>query len=121
MSQRRRAQPSTEAKAPCPSNTQHHYFGSRPREAPAQVGEQGYAVDNEDTEERARSVGAAICSPEGKPLAAISVSGPISHFPKDRISEIAREIKKACRVSKLAPFRGEGGSLVMGATPRAKE
>jgi hypothetical protein len=55
-------------------------------------------------------------------VAKTSGVSPISHLPNDRICEIAREIKKACRrVSELAPFRGEGGPLVMGVTPRAKE
>ena len=74
----------------------------------AQVREQGYAVDNEESEEGARCVGAAICNSESKPLAAISVSGPTSHMPGDRISEIASEVREACqRISKLVAFQGE--------------
>ena len=63
----------------------------------AEVREQGYAVDDEETEEGARCVGAAICGREGQPVAAISISGPLSFLPPERIPEVAREIKKACR------------------------
>ena len=63
----------------------------------AEVRSQGYAVDNEETEEGARCVGAAICGYQGRPLAAISVSGPLSFLPAERIPEVAREVKKAAR------------------------
>jgi DNA-binding IclR family transcriptional regulator len=68
----------------------------------AEARAQGYAVDDEETEEGARCVGAAICGDDGTPAAAISVSGPLSFLPFERIPEIAREVKKACRaVSEL--------------------
>jgi len=75
----------------------------------AQVREQGYAIDNEETEEGARCVGGALCNSGGKPFAAISVSGPISHIAGERVSEIAREVKKACRrISELIAFEDSG-------------
>jgi len=63
----------------------------------AEVRSQGYAVDDEETEEGARCVGAVICGDHGAPVAAISVSGPLSFLPLDRIPEIAREVMRACR------------------------
>jgi DNA-binding IclR family transcriptional regulator len=63
----------------------------------AEVRSQGYAVDDEETEEGARCVGAAICGDHGSPVAAISVSGPLSFLPLERIPEIAREVMRACR------------------------
>jgi DNA-binding IclR family transcriptional regulator len=63
----------------------------------AEVRAQGYAVDDEETEEGARCVGAAILGREGKPVAAVSISGPLSFLPPERIGDVAREIKKACR------------------------
>jgi len=42
-------------------------------------------------------VGASICGDQGTPVAAISVSGPLSFLPFERIPEVAREVKKACR------------------------
>jgi DNA-binding IclR family transcriptional regulator len=63
----------------------------------AQVRSQGYAIDDEETEEGARCVGASICGDLGTPVAAISVSGPLSFLPMERIPEIVREVKKACR------------------------
>jgi IclR family acetate operon transcriptional repressor len=62
----------------------------------AEVRSQGYAVDDEETEEGARCVGAAVCGDDGAPAAAISVSRPLSFLPFERIPEIAREVKKAC-------------------------
>lgn len=63
----------------------------------AEVRSQGYAVDDEETEEGARCVGAPINGRQGGPIAAISVSGPLSALPFERIPEMARELKKACR------------------------
>jgi DNA-binding IclR family transcriptional regulator len=63
----------------------------------AEVRTQGHALDDEETEEGARCVGAVICDRQGMPVGAISVSGPLSSVPFDRVPDIAREVKKACR------------------------
>ena len=76
----------------------------------AEVRSQGFAVDDEETEEGARCVGATICGDDGAPVAAISVSGPVSYLSFERIPEIAREVKKACRT--VAELIGAPGAAV---------
>jgi len=44
------------------------------------IREQEYAVDNEETELGARCVAAPILNYQGRPIAAISISGPISYM-----------------------------------------
>jgi DNA-binding IclR family transcriptional regulator len=63
----------------------------------AEVKSQGYAVDDEETEEGARCVGAPIVGRQGDPIAAISVSGPLSALPFEKVPDMGRELKKACR------------------------
>lgn len=83
----------------------------------AEVRAQGYAIDDEEMEEGARCVGAVICDPQGKPVGAISVSGPLSFMPPERVPEIAREVKKACRsIAELL-----GGREAIAETPAAKK
>src|SRR5689334_17777831 len=55
----------------------------------------GYAVDNEETERGARCVGAPIYNSQGRPFAAISVSGPISYIQGELVPEIASALKHA--------------------------
>jgi IclR family acetate operon transcriptional repressor len=75
----------------------------------AEVRSQGYAIDDEETEEGARCVGAAICGPQGMPVAAVSISGPLSFLPPERVPELAREIKKVCRsISESIGSHGRG-------------
>ena len=61
------------------------------------VRERGYAVDNEETATGARCVGAPIFSREGRPIAALSVSGPTSHINHWEIGEIAGAVTEVCR------------------------
>ncbi len=61
------------------------------------VRERGYAVDNEETAMGARCVGAPIFSREGRPIAALSVSGPTSHINHWEIGEIAGAVTAVCR------------------------
>ncbi len=73
----------------------------------AHVRERGYAVDNEETERGARCVGAPIYNAQGKPFAAISVSGPVSHIRGDHVSKIAHALKDVCaRISRQVGFAG---------------
>jgi DNA-binding IclR family transcriptional regulator len=85
----------------------------------AEVRSQGHAVDDEETEQGARCVGAVICGRQGKPVGAISVSGPLSSIPLDRVPVISREVKKACKaISEL--LGAQDGAADLSAPPRKK-
>jgi DNA-binding IclR family transcriptional regulator len=52
----------------------------------------GYAIDDEENEEGIRSVGAVVRDRLGRPVAAISVSGPIFRVTKAKVSTIASSV-----------------------------
>jgi IclR family transcriptional regulator, KDG regulon repressor len=52
----------------------------------------GYAVDDEETERGARCIAAPILNSRGRPVAAISISGPVSHLTSTNIRQIARSL-----------------------------
>lgn len=60
----------------------------------SRIRDQGFAVDNEETERGARCVAAPICNSQGKAFAAISVSGPVSHIRRNSFGEIALVLKE---------------------------
>jgi IclR family transcriptional regulator, acetate operon repressor len=62
-----------------------------------QTRRQGFSLDDEEAEAGARCVGAAIHGSDGKVLASISVSGPVSRVSRERLPFFAREIGKAAR------------------------
>lgn len=77
----------------------------------SRVHQNGYAVDNEETDGGARCVGAPIFGEDGIPFAAISVSGPISHIQGDRIREIGEALKAATKeVSAKLGYAGPGNN-----------
>jgi DNA-binding IclR family transcriptional regulator len=61
------------------------------------IREQGYAVDNEEAEIGARCVAAPIFDSRGRPVAAISVSGPVSHMTASVVGQIAQTLLEATR------------------------
>jgi DNA-binding IclR family transcriptional regulator len=61
------------------------------------IREQEYAVDNEETELGARCVAAPILNYQGRPIAAISISGPISYMTGSLVEQIARTLMEATR------------------------
>jgi DNA-binding IclR family transcriptional regulator len=71
------------------------------------VRERGYAVDNEETERGARCVAAPIFNSGGRPVAAISVSGPITYVKGGVLFQIARALMKSChKISEQLGFVG---------------
>jgi DNA-binding IclR family transcriptional regulator len=63
----------------------------------ARVAQQGYAMDDQETELGARCVAAPILDESGKVAAAISVCGPTTRMSRDRIQAFALATKKAAR------------------------
>lgn len=61
------------------------------------IREQGYAVDNEETETGARCVAAPIFNSQGRPVAAMSVSGPVSYMTSTVVGQIAQTLTDAIR------------------------
>ncbi len=53
----------------------------------------GYAIDNEENELGVRCVGAVIFDHTGYPVAAISVSGPITRITPDRFDDLGQVVK----------------------------
>jgi DNA-binding IclR family transcriptional regulator len=63
------------------------------REELSAIRARGYAVDDEENEKGIRCVGAAVMGASGRPVAAISVSGPAFRMTKKVIQEVrAQEV-----------------------------
>ncbi len=60
----------------------------------AQIREQGYAVDNEESVIGLRCVAAPIFDDRNRVVAAISASGPAAEFSETTIPELLRAIRK---------------------------
>ena len=52
------------------------------------IREQGYALDSEEREEGVRCLAAPVFGPDGKVLAAMSISGPAGRLNEDRVKEL---------------------------------
>jgi IclR family KDG regulon transcriptional repressor len=61
------------------------------------IREQGYAIDNEEAETGARCVAAPIFNSQGRPVAAMSVSGPVSYMTGTVVGQIAQTLVDATR------------------------
>ncbi|MGA8153008.1 MAG: IclR family transcriptional regulator [Terriglobales bacterium] len=72
---------------------------------------QGYAVDDEEAVMGARCVSAPILDAEGLPIAAISVSGPVTRVPPGQVAALAGAVTAAARAI----------SVEMGFSPRDVE
>jgi IclR family acetate operon transcriptional repressor len=59
------------------------------------IREQGYAVDNEETEKGARCVAAPIFNSQGRPIAALSISGPVSHMTGNTMGRVGQTLIEA--------------------------
>lgn len=68
----------------------------------AKVKKNGYAIDNEEVEMGLICVAAPIFGIDKKPIAAVSISAPVSSIPKERVNEVVNDIIK---VAKELSFR----------------
>jgi DNA-binding IclR family transcriptional regulator len=67
----------------------------------------GYAIDDEENEQGTRCLGAPIFDGRGRPVAAISVSGPVFQMTKKVVQEVVREevIAAASEISRQLGFK----------------
>ncbi len=63
----------------------------------AQVRAQGYAVDNTEHQPDVRCVAAPIRNYTGNVIASLSVSGPATRIPKERIPALAARVREVAR------------------------
>jgi DNA-binding IclR family transcriptional regulator len=61
------------------------------------VRRRGYAIDDEEVECGVRCVGAPILNESGRPVAAVSVSGPSSRITQHSVPGIAEHLLNCCR------------------------
>jgi len=80
----------------------------RLREHLSIVRAQGYAIDDEENEKGIRCVAAPIYNEVGKPVAAMSISGPAFRITKKVIQESLKKevIETATKISRRLGFRG---------------
>lgn len=57
----------------------------------------GYAVDDEENELGSRCVGIALVNRDGNPIAALSVSGPVSRMTPERVKTIGASLKAVAK------------------------
>jgi DNA-binding IclR family transcriptional regulator len=61
------------------------------------VRRRGYAIDDEEVECGVRCIGAPILNEMGRPVAAVSVSGPSSRITQQSVPGIAERLLRCCR------------------------
>jgi IclR family transcriptional regulator, KDG regulon repressor len=76
------------------------------REHLKMVRNQGYAVDDEENEKGIRCVAGAVSGASGKPVGAISISGPAFRVTKKIIQEVLKKevLETALKISQLLGF-----------------
>jgi DNA-binding IclR family transcriptional regulator len=60
------------------------------------VRQQGWALDNQENELEGRCIGAPIVGPDGRVLAALSISGPVFRMDMVRAQSLVPELKAIC-------------------------
>lgn len=74
--------------------TQHTITDERQlKQELAYIRDQGYATDSEEMEEGVRCLAAPVMGPDGKVLAAVSISGPASRLDQNRLEVLIPHIK----------------------------
>jgi DNA-binding IclR family transcriptional regulator len=63
---------------------------------------QGYAVDDEEAVQGARCVSAPILNADRKPIAAVSVSGPVTRVSPNQVAALAGAVSSAARAISVA-------------------
>ncbi len=58
---------------------------------------QGYALDNQENEVEGRCIGAPIKEPNGRVVAALSISGPVFRMDLARARSLAPQLKESCQ------------------------
>ena len=72
----------------------------------------GYAIDNEENEEGARCVGAAVWDHLGRPVAAMSVSAPAFRMDEAKAAAMAKALLRAANdMSRELGYAGEEGGM----------
>ena len=90
---------STEERAPllvgAVARTPHTLIGDALIGELAAVAERRWAIDEQENEEGVRCVGAAIATPDGELLGAVSISGPAGRFTRELCAELAPAVLAA--------------------------
>jgi IclR family transcriptional regulator, KDG regulon repressor len=74
-----------------------------------QLRERGYAIDNEETEIGARCIAAPIFNTHGRPVAAVSISGPVHYMKPGLCLQMAKALKVAgSEISAQLGFADDG-------------
>jgi IclR family KDG regulon transcriptional repressor len=60
------------------------------------VRDRGYAIDNQENELEGRCIGAPVVGPDGRVVAALSISGPVFRMDVNRARALAPKLKHAC-------------------------
>jgi DNA-binding IclR family transcriptional regulator len=105
-------QPEAVVEAVCRSGfvryTSHTIVGpARLRKELARVRAQGYAVDNAEHQPDVRCVAAPVRDHSGRVIASLSVSGPATRLPRDRVPALAARMRAvAAQLSTRLGYRG---------------
>jgi DNA-binding IclR family transcriptional regulator len=67
---------------------------------------QGYAISNEELEEHLVAIGAPVRDHDGIVIAAISLSGPASRLPRERMSALIPQVMQTAEeISRVLGYR----------------